>query len=54
MLNTYEHGKGEHETGIFCLFYGKSGVVLWPSLHVDVMSLINSNNYKMVEQKLCS
>ena len=47
-------GKGEHETGIFCHFYGKSGVTSWRYVHVNVMSHININKFKMVEQRLCS
>ena len=47
-------GKGEHETGIFCHFYGKSDVRSWRYIHVDVMSHININKFKMVEQRLCS
>ena len=31
-------GKGEHETGIFCHFYGKSGATSWRYVHVDVLS----------------
>ena len=46
--------KGEHETGIFCHFYGKSCATSWRYVHVDVMSHININKYKMVEQRLCS
>ena len=41
-------GKGEHETGIF------AGATSWRYVHVDVMSHINRNKYKMVEQRLCS
>ena len=44
-------GKGEHETGIF---YGKSGVTSWHYVHVNVMSHITINEFKMVEQRLCS
>ena len=44
-------GKGEHETGIF---YGKSGATPWRYVHVNVMSHININKFKMVEQRLCS
>ena len=44
-------GKGEHETGIFC---GKSGATSWCYVHVNVMSHININKFKMVEQRLCS
>ena len=47
-------GKGEHEICIFCHFYGKSGVRLWHYIHVNVMSHININKFKMVEQRLCS
>ena len=47
-------GKGEHETGIFCHFYGKSGTTLWRYVHINVMSHINNNKFKMVEQRLCS
>ena len=47
-------GKGEHETGIFCHFYGKSGATSWRYVHVNVMSHININKFKMVEQRLCS
>ena len=44
-------GKDEHETGIF---YGKSGATSWRYVHVNVMSHININKFKMVEQRLCS
>ena len=37
-------GKGEQETGIF---YGKSGVTSWRYVHVNVMSHININKFKM-------
>ena len=47
-------GKGEHETGIFCHFYLKSGGMSWGYVHVNVMSHININKFKMVEQRLCS
>ena len=47
-------GKGEHLTGIFCHFYWKSGATSWCYVHIDVMSHINRNKYKMVEQRLCS
>ena len=47
-------GKGEHETCIFCHFYGKSGATSWRYVHVNVMSHININKFKMVEQRLCS
>ena len=47
-------GKGEHETGIFCHFYGKSGATSWRYVHVNVMSHININKFRMVEQRLCS
>ena len=47
-------GKGEHETGIFCHFYGKSGSTSWRYVHVNVMSHIIINKFKMVEQRLCS
>ena len=47
-------GKGEHETGIFCNFYEKSGATSWRYVHVNVMSHININKFKMVEQRLCS
>ena len=47
-------GKGEHETGIFCHFYGESGATSWRYVHVDVMSHINRNKYKMVEKRLFS
>ena len=46
-------GKGEHETGIFCHFYGKSGATSWRYVHVNVMSHIIINKFKMVEQRLC-
>ena len=46
--------KGEHETGIFCDFYWKSGAMSRCYVHVDMMSHINRNKYKMVEQRLCS
>ena len=46
--------KGEHETGNFCHFYGKSGATSWRYVHVNVMSHININKLKMVEQRLCS
>ena len=36
-------GKGEHETCIFCHFYGKSGAMSWRYVHVNVMSHININ-----------
>ena len=47
-------GKGKHEIGIFCHFYGKSGATSWRYVHVNVMSHININKFKMVEQRLCS
>ena len=47
-------GKGEHETGIFCHFYGKNGLTSWCYVHVNVMSHINIKEFKMVEQRLCS
>ena len=47
-------GKGEHETGIFCHFYGKSNATSWRYVHVNVMSHININKFKMVEQRLRS
>ena len=47
-------GRGEHETDMFYNFYGKSGATSWRYVHDDVMSHINKNKYKMVEQKLCS
>ena len=47
-------GKGERETGIFCHFYGRRGATSWLYVHVNVMSHINRNKYKMVERKLCS
>ena len=47
-------GKGEHETGIFCHLYGKSGATSWRYVHVNMMSHININKFKMVEQRLCS
>ena len=47
-------GKGEHETGIFCNLYGKSGATSWRYVHANVMSHININKFKMVEQRLCS
>ena len=46
--------KGEHETGIFCHFYGKSRAMSWRYVHVNVMSHINVNKFKMVGQRLCS
>ena len=46
--------KGEHKTGIFCHFYWKSGATLWRYGHVDVMSHINRNKYKVMVQRLCS
>ena len=53
MMN-FMPGKGEHETSIFGHFYGKSGPTLWRYIHVNVMSHININKFKMVEQRLCS
>ena len=53
----YDHfmpGKGEHEKGIFCHFYGKSGLTSWCYFHVGMMSHVNRNKYKMVEHRLCS
>ena len=47
-------GRGEHETGMFCHFYGKSGATSWRYVHVNVMSHINIIKFKMVEQRLCS
>ena len=47
-------GKGEHETCFFCHFYGKSRATSWRYVHVNVMSHININKFKMVEQRLCS
>ena len=47
-------GKGEHETGIFCHFYERSGATSWRYVHVNVMSHININKFKMLEQRLCS
>ena len=47
-------GKGEHATGIFCHVYGKSSATSWRFVHVGVISHINRNKYKMVEQRLCS
>ena len=43
-------GKGEHETCIFATFTGKAV----RRRGVNVMSHININNFKMVEQRLCS
>ena len=45
-------GKSEHETGVFLHFYGKSGATSWRYVHVNVMSHININKFKMVEQRL--
>ena len=58
-LGTCEHdgfhaGKSEHETGIFRHFYEKSSATSWRYVYVNVMSNINRNKYKMVEQRLCS
>ena len=39
---------------IFCHFYGKSGATLWRFVHVNVISHVNINRFKMVEQRLCS
>ena len=47
-------GKGEHETGTVCHFYRKSDAMSWRYVHVNVMSHININKFKMVEQRLCS
>ena len=47
-------GKGDREKGTFCHFYWKSGATSWRYFHVHVMSHINRNKYKMVEQRLCS
>ena len=47
-------GKGEYETGMFCQFYGKRGATSGQNVHEDVMSHININKYKMVEQRLFS
>ena len=47
-------GKGEHEICIFATFYWKSGATSWRYVHVNVMSHININKFKMVEQRLCS
>ena len=47
-------GKGEHEICIFCHFYGKRGATSWLYVYVNVMSHININKFKMVEQRLCS
>ena len=47
-------GKGEHETGILCHFYRKRDVTSWRYVHVNMMSHININQFKMVEQRLCS
>ena len=47
-------GKGELETGFFCHFYGKSGATSLRYVHGNVMSHININKFKMVEQRLCS
>ena len=41
-------------TCIFCHFYGKSSATSWRYVHVNVMSHININKFKMVEQRLCS
>ena len=46
-------GKDEHETGIFCHFYRKSDATSWRYVHVNVMSHININKFKMVEQRQC-
>ena len=35
-------------------FIGKSGVTAWRYVHVNVMSHITINKFKMVEQRLCS
>ena len=50
----FMHGKGEHKTSIFSQFYGKSGATSGRNVHDDVMSHININKYKMVEQRLFS
>ena len=34
----------------YCNFYGKYGATSWCHAHGDVMSPININKYKMVEQ----
>ena len=34
----------------YCNFYGKNGATSWCHAHGDVMSPININKYKMVEQ----
>ena len=47
-------GKVKHETGIFLPLLWESGVTLWHYVHVNVMSHININKFKMVEQRLCS
>ena len=52
MMDFMPH-KGEHETGIFCHFYRKSGATSWRYVHVNVMSHIIINKFKMVEQRLC-
>ena len=46
--------KGEHETGIFLPLLWESVATSWRYVHVGVMSHINTNKYKMVEQRLCS
>ena len=33
----------------FCHFYGKSGATSWRYVHVNVMSHININKFKMVD-----
>ena len=38
----------------FAIFTGKSGATSWRYVHVNVMSHININKLKMVEQRLCS
>ena len=40
------------ETGIFCHFYGKSRETSWRYVHVNMMSHININKFKMVEKRL--
>ena len=44
----------KYETCIFGHFYRKSGATSWRYVHVNVMSHININKFKMVEQRLCS
>ena len=40
---------------IYLIFiFRKSGATSWSYVHVNVMSHININKFKMVEQRLCS